>query len=354
MRNCLNATYYGLNKDESAESIKTRHGEFGIFGRLLRETTECWGWQSDDSDAPSMYYIGFNKICLFKSTIPYIYSPLLTTASINVALLNKKQNGIIISLRPYQQFLRYFDCSWIADDIGKNEKLFIGGNEPFMIVSIYNIAKSFNFTKYITAIDYLANMTKAEPYLYDDDNEINENSVEIIKKLINNKTDDKFPMYIKQLFECNRMNITEININTHLMNVKQEEEDTFGYKPLKEIFINNDKCNSPNLNKYISVFPNLQQITIKNDEENATYFGNDDHGSDIRLTKELFNSIFIFYKKNNSSKCKLKTVNIQNPNQNVLKIENCMDEFNKIKANYNDIKLKIEIKKETNTISIST
>merc|ERR1712228_319929 len=195
LRNSLNTTYYAKSKEETVKDIVSRHSEFGYFAKLLRESVELWGMQSDDVEAPSIYYFGFNYIPLFKSTITSIYSPLLTTASMNVALLSKTKNGVIVSMRPYDQFLRYFNCSGIADDIGKDEKLFIGGNEPFFIQNIHNIKSCANYQKYVTAINYFKNMLQAEPYVVDDDNGFDEETVDIIINLINKKTDD-IPPYI--------------------------------------------------------------------------------------------------------------------------------------------------------------
>eukprot|EP01083_Nonionella_stella_P301745 1036927_1 len=230
LRKCFNDTFYARTKDETVQSIIDRHRVFGCFGRLLRESVELFGLQSDDCDAPSIYYFGLNKRCVFPSTIPYIYSPLLTTASMNVALLTKK--GLICSIRPYEQYLRYFDCQWIADDIGRNEKLFMGGYAPLVIYNIYDIQTCANYSTYVIAIDYLNHMIKAAPYFCDDEQEINDRTIQIIMDLISGKKEGRIPPYIKALYECNRKSIKAIDINMRLMMHEHVEEDTFGYKAL--------------------------------------------------------------------------------------------------------------------------
>merc|ERR1712173_37595 len=108
-----------------------------------------------------------------------------------------------------------------------------------MGANVHRIRTCANYSKYIVALDYFGSMLKGEPYVaMDDEDDCVDDAVDIILRLIDKKGDDNImPPYVVSLFECMRMHQTEIHIDTHLMNVRVEEEDTFGYKGLKDVFV---------------------------------------------------------------------------------------------------------------------
>eukprot|EP01084_Bolivina_argentea_P311072 538398_1 len=105
--------------------MKRRHKEYAIWGRLLRETVECFGLLVTRSDIPYFYH-GVSNTLIFDSTTIQLCAPTSTTADSHIAATIFGANGIVIDIVKELNSMAYFDCRSWSDFHAEDEKLWIG------------------------------------------------------------------------------------------------------------------------------------------------------------------------------------------------------------------------------------
>ncbi len=76
----FSSTFRKIHDYESDEDMLSRHREYAIWARLLREAVECFGTAMVDSDV-KMFYHGVSCTLFFDSTSVHLCGPVSTTSS---------------------------------------------------------------------------------------------------------------------------------------------------------------------------------------------------------------------------------------------------------------------------------
>ena len=80
-------TYRKVSEFESERSLKKRHSEVAVWGRLLRELVECYGYRMAPGDPDSeqrdfcVFYHGVSVSMMFNSTSISLCGPVSTSIS---------------------------------------------------------------------------------------------------------------------------------------------------------------------------------------------------------------------------------------------------------------------------------
>lgn len=335
-----------------------RHSAFHHMGKHIREAVEVYGVNAYQSNVNNFYHaiteqmvfqhcgVYINSILSCTSKLPvaiYYCSPYLSESS-NIGTkdtvdldLNTKfnennetdinnldivdDNTLILNFNSGSSFYyysaKYFDCSWLSDYSNEMECLFVGNDKPLYIKSILFPSLSYNYKRYIHAINIIKNMVRGL-WFYS----INENDL-VIKLLSNDKS---IPEYIQKMFNQYKQSVIEIDINHEAM-MSEVKDGTYcqkGYKFLCDMFYDKkvlkkkrkvayndedqeDMKEESILNKvyyikldtYCEIFPNIRKVFIKN----------------IELSERFMKTLSIFLEKkgsNNLQKHKVDQINIYN------------------------------------------
>ena len=76
----FSATYRKTHEYEEDEDMLSRHQEYGNWGRLLRETVECFGRSMSKSNVKTFFH-GVSSTLIFNSTAIRLCGPVSTTSS---------------------------------------------------------------------------------------------------------------------------------------------------------------------------------------------------------------------------------------------------------------------------------
>merc|ERR1712228_473401 len=258
------ATFRRIYWNETDESLKRRHSQFHFWGKLLRETVECFGTAMEHCPE-RIFYHGINQSMLFESTLFHVYGPMSTTVEMSVAL-NFAQKGMVIDILNMKSAIPLFDCSYWSDFNNENERLFIGSLQQFTFETIHYLPLNENYKIFIRVIGILMTMIKGYPYQISEIKQKDFNNLSIlISDHINDKKSEKIPFYVHNLFKHIVQNVNKIHLNMEEMNCHDEyaKSGDFGYQKLKPLFFIDDQVN---YRKLCQIFDfKLQQIVIFND-----------------------------------------------------------------------------------------
>eukprot|EP01084_Bolivina_argentea_P092294 166067_1 len=156
--------------NEAVQSVIDRHKHFHNLGRLLREAIELHGTRTCNGDIHQFYH-GISKQLMFDSLYPSVYGPLSTTSEFAVAVNFANTSGLILTFYS-NDWLQYFDCSWISDFANERELLFIGGIKPILISNIKNAITAVDHIVATKAISIIDRMTYGR--FYEDNEKVSE------------------------------------------------------------------------------------------------------------------------------------------------------------------------------------
>eukprot|EP01084_Bolivina_argentea_P097612 175476_1 len=114
-----------------------QHSKYANFGRLLRETVECFGNAFGMKNEHEKVYYCIDSEIMFKKLKIKLYS-ISTTKNLYFIfslLKNINKKGLILKLSN-DKYPYYFNTNWLSLYSSENEYLFFGGNE---FVNIYSI-----------------------------------------------------------------------------------------------------------------------------------------------------------------------------------------------------------------------
>jgi hypothetical protein len=204
--------------------VKSANQECSQWSKYLREAVELYGQSKADSNA-KLFYHGISSELLFESTIARFASPTSTSTKLSVAVNFASEDGLILVLAKYGLDVCSFNCSWLSDFAGEEERLFVGGYQPLVITNILVMSCKTRLTLSIMAINILLMIVEARfkpGIIPDTDQEMNVLRQKL-DQLIQTKFDDNnnSDKYIDRLFAhiCDNWN-SEIRISLSHLNAK--------------------------------------------------------------------------------------------------------------------------------------
>merc|ERR1712228_883176 len=260
------ATFLRIYWNETDESLKCRHSQFHFWGKLLRETVECFG-TAMEYVPERIFYHGISQSMLFESTSFHVYGPMSTTVEMSVAL-NFAQKGMVIDIINTKIAIPLFDCSFWSEFTNENERLFIGSLQYFIFETIHYLPLNENYEIFIRVIGILMGMIDGWPYQISAIKQKDFKTLSVlISDHINNKKSEKIPFYVHNLLKHIVQNVNKIHLNMfwfdgYMQWEKEyaEEYQMFGHLKLKPLFFIDEQVN---YSKLCQIFDNkLQQIVI--------------------------------------------------------------------------------------------
>eukprot|EP01084_Bolivina_argentea_P203250 347175_1 len=142
------ATYRQYGDYESDKDMKSRHREYWNWGKLLRETVECFGDFLNER-----VHHGINDTLVFNSTSVLLCGPVSTTADFAIAANTFGAKGLVIDI-PKDAIAFYFNCRYFSDFTSEDERLLIGGLSEIKFDTIRNMQPTpkQNYKVYVTAL----------------------------------------------------------------------------------------------------------------------------------------------------------------------------------------------------------
>eukprot|EP01083_Nonionella_stella_P215203 774736_1 len=266
----FSATFRRVTQYESDEDMKSRHREYAIWGRLLREAVECFGTAMQDSDIKTFYH-GVSDTLYFDTTSIQLCGPMSTTSDFTVAVNTFSDDGLVISIPNDDTFTLYFDCVYWSDYPQEREKLFIGGLQPFPFKTIRNMSVRpvQNYHAYVQVIDMFHRMIEGFAW---NDGEINTSNLEVLELLIEeemqqkavNEMASKVPQYVLNLWHHFLSKIKRIEFDWILLiksGASDDDNDQFGYGVFSPLFLSSD-LSSLKFDAFIGILPNLEMIHL--------------------------------------------------------------------------------------------
>ncbi len=146
------------------------------------------------------------------------------------------KNGIVISIKRIPSAIFYWNCVWWSD-FCEDERLFIGGLQPFAFSSIRNVPKKLNFTKYIETMTMFQLMIQGyDAYI----RRVTKKDANCLKKMVDAEvaavsgaeSEVSVDPYVTALFHHFVENIEEVFVNLTYANIEVMAgfDDYFGYK----------------------------------------------------------------------------------------------------------------------------
>ena len=352
--------------ERGIELMKKNHSYFVNLAKLLRECVECFGsklcnfMRTEDDiqrNENKKFYFGVNNgKGLFQRTLAQFKVPLLCSSSMKVVTnymqcysmddhLSSQDNdiGLMVEVKYYDPFIRYFDASWITEFCAESEMIFSGGISMLKIEQIYNLNQNTTHKLFIRAMNILQSMLsgkmKKEP--------MSESEEQIIRYLVqnefiramNNDTDitnnvngkSIIPHYVSLLFHHFCINLKSISINLHRMN-----DDTFyGYFAIKSLFLTSQN-NFIKLDVLCSLFPNVPIIKIIGHHSRKQ--------NCIKLDELFFEEVLLILDSNLiSRKCNLTKIMIGNANEDDMTLEQAIVQYQK-QFEHKFCRMKIKVK----------
>eukprot|EP01084_Bolivina_argentea_P114896 204449_1 len=225
-------------------SIINSNSEYANWSRVLRETVELYGQTGDDyvwdNDGHKVYaargpfYTGMTFVMAMPEFNIRLCSPTSTSMKIEVATRFGGDKGMILQLNnigyELSTKLHSFNCAWLSNYSGEDERLFFGGAYRIQIQTIRNISTAQNFRIYLKPLYYFNCLISGTTMFvslngddcYDwlvtvtgDDKTILENLIWHRLKIYQNA----YCKYINDTFEAFVNQQTQIVINLHQINM---------------------------------------------------------------------------------------------------------------------------------------
>eukprot|EP01084_Bolivina_argentea_P007035 13251_1 len=282
-------TFRNIDAFETLSMVINRHKEYANWAKTLRETVEYFGnkgWIHSDlykeeneknNHERGPFYCGMNRVMILPEFSIRLCSPTSTSKKFEVAARFGGENGIIIELNNKGYHMssetRSWNCSWISNYSGENERLFIGGAWPIRVIGITNIRTKEKFARFLGPLFCFDCMIGGATISEQNKPHLSETYHSFITKLIKQKIkidgyQNDCHEYINNSFEAFANHKTEIVMN--LMDIKK----TFG--AMQSIIMNDiiaknhdivnitNEINSDNLFKPVifKLFPNITKLVL--------------------------------------------------------------------------------------------
>eukprot|EP01084_Bolivina_argentea_P054362 99718_1 len=209
----------------SDEYLKQKGREYYNWIKSLTETVDCFGTSLQESNVNTLYH-GVSFL-YFDKFIAQFDAPTSTTTKLQVATIFAKNDGLILELSQYSQYLRYFNCSFISNFANEDERLFI--QPPFAhkcslkLVGIRMMKTNENYGYFFNVLaifHQLINNENSSIFLKSSGlkKDVASKCVNTINKLMDislNINHKEFPNYIIKCFKKWSDKITEIHFFTH-------------------------------------------------------------------------------------------------------------------------------------------
>ena len=226
-------TFRKIRLYETIKSVKRRNREYAIWSRTLRETVQYYGntgWRYNRgiSDEENMkhnrekgpFYCGMLSVMTMPQFNIRLCAPTSTSKQVAVATKFAGNEGMIIQLNnngnQFGYALRCWDCSWLSNYAGEDERLWMGGDKTIKIEGIRNIKTKENYQKYFQAyflFDSLCSGAEIQDYY---NQEIYKILMESIF-LAHNKSFNHHCEYVWETFLNYTRNKTDITISWHYL-----------------------------------------------------------------------------------------------------------------------------------------
>ena len=331
------ATFKKRDDNESNIDLIKRHSELHNLGRLSFEMIHLYGIDINDKDQnvndTKLWFHGFDQPQIFHDTFVKFEAITSTTTNLNVALNYSCGIGIILKLTKSNDTMTnmstYFDCRWISDYSNEYENIFI--QNEFKFQSILNITLYHDYEWYLKVLSIMKMMFNGM-FFQDETLKLNERIYRFLNKLVNEKitqqtdeeeeaifgafvgsdtydddtkeemNDNVVPRYVIELFKkyCEDkngliMNVWSMNIDQFKM-FNDKDNIYYGYKLIKDLFINKDDDEWIYFNKLTDLYQNVQLICIYNVD-----WINGNNLSSIKLNDNFGNKLLSFLSLDNSS-----------------------------------------------------
>merc|ERR1712228_938438 len=276
------------------DSLKNAVSEYRNLYKLIRECVELFGNKVSDLNKRSAYYASFGEVdaVIFEEYAAHFNNPLFVTQSISSAIVNAKENGMILALRQnsFCDGMMYFDCSYLSYFGYENTSLLCGGYRPLMITNVRTLTNKINYERFIKPIALLNYFLKQMAVFYIEP-KMTDNKM--LNVMINER--ERCPVYVKNLFDAFVDSQKRIKINMRIL------KKYYG-KLLEKMFVATE-CDKVIAISFVSgLFANCELIEI---EMEATMNGNVENVTEV-FVKTLLSEMEKFDKL----KSKLRKVRI--------------------------------------------
>ena len=279
----FSGTYRRKNVFESLKSMKSRHSEFAIFGRLLNEVVN--GLPSTPRSEESKrgycdlnpragsgpFFCGLKGVRNIGSFAITLRGPCSTSTDKAVAVNFADSGGIVMKLNNdtlLSKEVRPFDCSWISNYCEESERLWIQGEWPIRIVSIIIVKSAKNYTNSMRAL-YLFDAMISAVYQAGIRKEGDASDYQLISKLMQWTLSggvvgsSEIDEYIKKEWTLYLQNKKTIDLNLLYMNAHYKSMSKLVMFNVKKITDGVVEGNDNMLRtEWISMFPNVWNVAI--------------------------------------------------------------------------------------------
>ena len=257
--------------------------------------------------------------------------------------INFAENGILIEIKNSNSAIPFINCVPWSDYPHENERLFIGGRQPFHIIGLLHVPKSIDYSYYVKTMMMLTNLLNA--YKLQGGEKLLDRYSNIGKKLIKKRLglyNKSLPEYMIKIFNsiCDErqgiyLDIGQLN-KDYLYNLDDLWNDPngfgncYGYKKWKNIFINENE--QIQFEQIIKLLPNINMFLIKYSEPIQNKGNVYRCKPSILITSSLLNNLLNILKP---SKCKLKDFAIYNPSNDTNELKKLVNEYSKQFSKHN-------------------
>ena len=250
----------------SLESVRSRHSAFAIFGQLLVELVLEFGKNRKNGES-GPYFTGINCVLNIGTFAIHLRGPCSTSTAREIASNFATECGMILELNnDSARYQSCFACSPISNFTEEAETLWIAGDEPLRIVSIYMMQTNKSYKNWMHAL-----------YLYDamisgvllgDGIKVKSADYKKLSKLIDlslngNITDSTDDQYVKDQWMLFLDRKEEIILDLYALDK--------GFESLSDLVMFNVRNNwngvaEGNDNvlrpQWLTIFPSLQNVSI--------------------------------------------------------------------------------------------
>ena len=270
---------------ETLSMVKRRNGEYANWGMRIRETVEYFGsegWRDWDSDKVNKYnnlergpyFCGMSFVMVIPQFNIRLNSPTSTSKTLEVATRFGGDEGILIQINnngyAESDLLRSWNCCWLSNYNGEDERLWCGGDLQIKVESIKVLSTNENFHKYFKPLFYFDCMCSGNQMKDNMIGDITDEHYLVLSNLIKDRLTinnfvSKYHKYIKNTFHAFTANKQQIVISP---------DDINRYFPkLKDLIMHkisgyssNEANPSSTTNLFKSVifklFPNIERVVI--------------------------------------------------------------------------------------------
>ena len=212
--------------NESLSSIKERNSKLYNISKAFIQLVSCFGisgvtdledFKNPNGMESSSYYCGLNMLLSFPSYVLRLNGPCSSSKHIEVATRFAKRQGLIITIKNYEPWLHFFDCSWISNYREEDERVFVAGTHPVQIVNIQVIETAKTYKKLCKSL-YLFDQIVNGQGSADMDSSVSIGDIKYLKRLLLVLFDNDLgiiggDIYLYQLLKSYQINKKQIVIN---------------------------------------------------------------------------------------------------------------------------------------------